>query len=493
VLLACASLVLHAFANGHYGFHRDELYYIVCGDHPNWGYVDHPALIPLFASWSHAIFGDSPLGLRLLPSLVMAATVALTAEFARALGGDRFAQWLAGACALLSPIILLGGVLFASDMFQPLTWLALAWVLLRLEQTGDERWWLAFGAITGFSLNTKYLIGFYVVALAVGLLATRQRKSLSHPWVYLAALLPAVMILPNLLWQRAHGWPFLEFSNALSSGNSLWLSPPMFLLQQVLITGVVASIVWLCGLWACVVRPKFSVARALAIAWLILLIAFDLLHGKIYYLASLYPILLAFGAVRIEEWVSNATARAAALAATVLLCAVHVPFALPILPVDVFIRYEKAIGIVPSAGEHHSPGELPDIFGDMFGWQEMAEKIAAVYRSLSPEDRSRAVFFGNNYGEAAAIDVFGRRLGLPPAISGNNTYYLWGPHGHDGSVIITIGEDWKQHANWFQSSEAVGRIAGTHATLYETDKTIYVLRGMKPPLQDVWPQLKSYR
>jgi hypothetical protein len=492
LLLAAASLVLHAFANGHYGIFRDELYFIVCGDRPAWGYVDQPPVVPLLASWSHAVFGDFLLGFRLLPALVMSATVALTAEFTRALGGGRFAQWLAGLCVLLAPVLLVQGVLFSTDMFQALTWLALGWILVRLEQTGDERWWLAFGAVAGFSLNTKYLIAFYLLALGLGLLATPLRKSLLRPWLYLGALLAAVMVLPNVLWQQAHGWPFIELGRAAAGGKNVEMSPLQFLVQQAVITGFLAAIVWLCGLWACLVRPKLAVARAFPIAWLALLVVFDLSHGKDYYAAAIYPTLLAFGAVRIEEWIRNAIARTAVLAATVVLGAVAVPMALPLLPVDVFIRYQRALGVKPGSGEHLALAELPQHYADMFGWREMAEKVAGVYRSLPPEDRAQAVFFGANYGEAAAIDVFGRRLGLPPAISGHNNYYLWGPRGHDGSVMIVIGGDPKQFAQRFDSYEIAGLISNRYAMPYETDKPIYVLRHLKHTLESAWPRVKSY-
>jgi hypothetical protein len=485
--------MLHVLANGHYGIFRDELYFIVCGDRPDWGYVDQPAVVPLLASWSHAIFGDFLWGFRLLPALVMTITVALTVEFARVVGGGRFAQWLAGSCILLGPIFLLQGVLFLTDMFQALTWLGLGWTLVRLEQTGDERWWLAFGAIAGFSLNTKYLIAFYLMALAVGLLATPQRKSLSRSWVYLAALLAALMVLPNALWQEAHGWPFIELGKAGASGKNIEMSPLAFFLQQIVFTGPMATIVWLCGLWAGVIRPKLVVARVFSIAWLLLLLVFDLSHGKAYYLSAIYPTLLAFGAVRIEEWIGNAMARRAALAGVVVLGALAAPLTLPILPVDVFIRYQKAIGFVPSAGEHQTLGVLPQYYADMFGWREMAEKVAAVYWSLPPQDRARAVFYGENYGEAAAIDVFGRRLGLPPAISGHNSYYMWGPRGHDGSVMIIVGGSTKHYADLFRSFEVAGRIETPHAMPYETGKAIYVLRDMKIPLPDYWPNVKSYR
>ena len=493
LLLFLASLVLHLLANGRYGFFRDELYFIVCGSRPDWGYVDQPAVVPLLAAASHALFGDSVLGFRLLPALVMSATIGLTAEFTGVVGGSRFAQWLAGACVLFGPIFLGQGVLFSTDMFQALTWLGLGWALVRLAQTGDERWWLAFGAIAGFALNTKYLIAFYLGALALGLLATPQRRSLLRPWVYLGALLAAVMVLPNVLWQHAHGWPFIELGKAAEGGKNVAMSVPTFLWQQVIITGLVPAIVWLVGLWAGIVRPRPAVSRAFPIAWLVLLVVFDTSHGKDYYLSAIYPTLFAFGSVRIEEWIGNALARGAVLACLAILGAVAVPLALPILPVDTLIRYQSAIGVKPaSSGEHRKVSVLSQYYADMFGWREMAAKVAAVYRALPPQDRARAVFYGNNYGESAAIDVFGRRLGLPPAIGGHNNYFLWGPRGHDGSVIIIIGGSTKHYADLFSSFEVAGRITTPYAMPDETDMPIYVLRGMKMPLQKYWPNVKSY-
>lgn len=492
LILGLATLGVHLIANGHYGFFRDELYFIVCGRHPAWGYVDQPPLVPLLAAGSYALSGGLLLAFRLLPALVLAMTVAATAEFARVIGGGRFAQWLAGLCTLLAPIFLIQGVLFGTDMFQALTWLALVWVLVRLEQTGDERWWLAFGLITGFSLETKYAVAFFLVALAIGLLATPQRKSLLRPWVYLGALVAAVIVLPNVLWQQAHGWPFLELAAAGANGKNAVLSPLAYFEQQCLLVAPLGMVVALCGLWAGAVRPRLMAARAVAIACLVLFALFDSAHGKAYYLAPVYPALLAFGAQRIEQWFSKAVARGAALAAVVVLGALTAPLTLPVLPIRTFIRYEQTIGITPSSGERLKIGALPQYYADMFGWRDMAAKVAKVYWSLPPGDRARAVFFGNNYGEAAAIDVFGRRLGLPPAISGHNNYYLWGPRGHDGSVIIIIGGSTQHYAELFRSYRIAGRIASPYAMPYETDKPVYVLRGMKEPLQKYWPHVKHY-
>lgn len=492
VLLAIACFVVHACANGNYGFFRDELYFIVCGDHPDWGYADQPALVPLLASWAHALSGDSVWLFRLLPALVMSATVAATAEFTRVLGGGRFAQTLAGIATLFAPIFLLEGTLFFTDMFQPLTWLALGWVLVKIEQSGDERWWLAFGAIAGFSLNTKYLIAFYLAALALALLFTPRRASLLRPWVWAGAALAAVLMLPNVLWQNAHGWPFLELGKAGANGKNLEMSPPAFFVQQLLQIGPLAALVWLAGLWASLVKPRFAVARAFPIAWLLLFAVFDANHGKPYYLAPIYPTLLALGADRIERWVANTAARAAALAVLVAQSIVIAPLTLPILPVETFLRYQSAIGFTPSVGEKLKLAALPQYYADMFGWPQMAQKVAAVYWALPPADRARAVFYGENYGEAAAIDVFGRRLGLPPAISGHNQYFLWGPQGHDGSVMIIIGGSTKHYDEVFASHTVAGHIDAAYAMPYETDKPIYVLRGLKTPLDRFWPSVKHY-
>jgi hypothetical protein len=220
---------------------------------------------------------------------------------------------------------------------------------------------------------------------------------------------------------------------------------------------------------------------------------FVVIHGKPNYMASIYPVLLAFGAVRIEIWVRIPAARAAAIGAVALAGAAIAPLALPILPVDAFVRYQKAIGAKPTTGEHQVLGALPQHYADMFGWPEMARKVAEVYRALPPEDRARAVFYGENYGEAAAIDVFGPRLGLPPAISGHNQYFLWGPRGHDGSVIIIVGGDPRHYADLFRRFEVAGRINAPYAMPYETGQPIYVLRDMKTPLQTFWPTVKHYQ
>jgi len=493
LVLGLATLAIHLVFNAGYGIFRDELYFIVCGDRPAWGYVDQPPLIPLLASWSHALFGNFLVGFRIVPALALSATVALSAEFTRTLGGGRFAQWLAGLCVLFSPQFLAIGLLFTTDTFQPLTWLACGWFLVRLAKSGDERWWIPFGVVVGLSLLSKYAIAFYVVALGIGLLLTPARRSLLRPWLYVGAIIGAIVVLPNVLWQHAHGWPFLELGKAAVNGKNVALSPVAFFAQQLLVMGPLSAPVWIAGLWASSRRPKLAVYRAFSIAYAVLFIFFVINHGKAYYMTPIYPTLLGIGAVVVESWLQSVRWRRAALISVVVAGAVAAPMAIPVFSERAFIAYSTMLGLAPSvtAAEHQKLGLLPQHFADQHGWPEMAEKIAGVYNALPPADRAKAVFLGVDYGEAAAIDIFGRPLGLPTAISGHNNYFLWGPQGHDGSVLIVMGPYWGELLSAYRQVEVAGEIDNPYAMPYETGP-IYVLREPKVPFSFIWPRLKHY-
>src|ERR1700733_589574 len=397
LVLGLAALAIHLTFNAGYGIFRDELYFIVCGDRPAWGYVDQPPLIPILASWSHALFGNALVGFRLIPALALSATIALSVDFARSLGGGRFAQWLVGLSVLFSPYFLALGQLFITDIFQPLTWLACGWLVVRLTRTGDERLWIPFGVVVGLSLLSKYAIAFYVVALGVGLIATPQRRSLKRPWFYVGAVVGAILVLPNVLWQQAHGWPFIELGKAAVNGKNVALSPLAFLVQQVLLIGPLAAPVWIAGLWASSHRPKHAVYRAFPIAYVILFVFFVVSHGKAYYITPIYPTLLGIGAVAIESWLQIPAwrrARRAALVSVTVAGVIAAPMAIPILSEKAFISYSTTLRIAPSAtaAEHQKLGLLPQNFADQHGWAEMAAQVAAVYNALSPADRAKAVF-----------------------------------------------------------------------------------------------------
>jgi hypothetical protein len=220
LVLSATCLLIHLIVNNQYGVFRDELYFIVCGQHPAWGYVDEPPLVPLIAGVSHTFFGTALFPLRLAAALAMTATVGLTAVFARILGGGRFAQWLSGLAVLVSPIYLADGLLLTTDFLQPLTWLGCSWCLVRLAQTRNERWWIAFGAIVGVSLVSKYLIVFYLMGLAVGVVATPLRRSLFRPWLYLVPRSRSSSLDPTSFGRPSMVGPSSRLARPLRAGRT---------------------------------------------------------------------------------------------------------------------------------------------------------------------------------------------------------------------------------------------------------------------------------
>ena len=490
-VLSAVCLLVHLFANSHYGAFSDELYFIVCGLHPAPGYVDQPPLVPLIAASSYALFGMALLPLRLIPALSMAATVGLSAEFARLLGGGRVAQWLAGVAVLLGGVFLVDGLLLTTDMMQPLTWLGCSWCLTKLAQTKDERWWLGFGAIAGISLLSKYLILFYIAGLAAGILATPLRRSLLRPQIYLGALIALAFLAPSAWWQAAHGWPFREIGDAGTNSNNLVLSPLAFFGQQVLFVGPAPALIWIAGLWRLSVRPAMPELRVFPIAYAVMVVLFFVLHGKSYYLAPVYPVLLAAGAVAIEGWFRWPVLRGAVFAVVAGIGLLLAPLALPLLPPDHYVSYARALGIPAgaTATENGKHSALPLHLAGTFGWPEMADKVAAVYRALPENERANAVFFGRNYGEAAAISLYGKL----PSVSGYHNFYLWPPQGHQGDVVITLGGDVTRLMRNYRRADVVGHIDSPYALPYETGVPIYVLRDPRLPLPVLWPQMKYYR
>jgi Dolichyl-phosphate-mannose-protein mannosyltransferase len=492
--LALLTAALHLWANGEYGYHRDELYFIVCGQHPDWGYVDQPPLVPLLASLMHALFPDSLTLFRLIPALAHAATVALTAETARKLSGGNWAQLLAGMTAFLCTILLAFGTIFYTDSLQPLAWLFCGYALISIIRDNNERWWLPLGLVIGLAFMIKYTIAFWVVALLIGLLLTPARRHLARPGPYVAALVATLIVLPNLFWQWAHGWPFLEFAAAATGGNDVVYAPWTFVLIQMRDLNPAIAPIWLAGLAAFAFWDRFADLRAIAIAYLVLLVAMIALHAKSYYPTGAYPVLFAGGAVALEAWLTSRRLRAALLVGVVLFGLPALPFVVPLLPIERFAAYQDFLGVAPEGTDKKlALGRLPQLYAEMFGWRELAALVGHAYQSLSPEERARAVFFANNYGEAAAVDIFAKPWGLPPSIAAHNNYDLWGPRGHSGDVVIHLGGRREDLLKVYASVEAMGKTDNPWTLPLETGQTIWICRGRFKKLDDDWPELKHYQ
>ena len=488
---AIAALALHLLGNAHYGFFRDELYFIICGRHLAFGYVDQPPLVPWLAAASQ-LFGTSLFALRLAPALCAAGVTYLSAVLAQEFGGDRFAQALTALCVTLGSTLLLQGVLLTTDVFQPLVWTASTLFICRLATRGEDLGtsvWL--GVALGVGALSKYSIAFFAFAVLMGLLLTPTRHVLRTRSFQAAVVMGVVLGAPSVVWQLTHGLPFLELLRNGSHGKNVVLGAEAFALAQLKMLNPFFAPVWLVGLWTVWRRAEL---RWIGICYLVLYCVFFLLHAKDYYLMPIYPVLFAAGAAQLASWTRGARILRGAIAgvglATGLLA---LPMGLPILPIDTFIRYEEALHITPTAAEHQKLKRLPQYWADMFGWPELAASMAKVYGTLSDEERRRAYILVDNYGEASAINFFGPALGLPPAISGHNAYFTWGPGTNlDADVMIdmnaTVEDDSKFCAD--------ARLGGTHhseyAMPYESNLSIVVCRGCYEPLWKVFPKQRHF-
>lgn len=495
--LAAFKLVLHLLLANRYGYFRDELYFLDCGRNLAFGYVDHAPFIGLVSRAALAL-GGSLMALRVFPAVAGAMLVALTMVIAWKLGGRAFAQALAGLAVIAAPIFLgLHGIL-TMNAFEPLFWMGSVYCLIRIFDGGDPRWWIVLGALLGLGLENKHSTVFFGVAVGTALLLGPERRWLRTRWPWLAAAVALALFLPNLVWQVQNGFPTLEdLQNVRRTGKNVVLGPVEFAAQQVLLLHPVLLPLWLAGLaWLFAgARGRYRLLGWLYVVFFALLFA---LKGKNYYLAPIYPMLFAAGAVAVDaaldRWrvtEGRPWPRVLIVGVIVAAAAVLAPLVLPILSPERYVAYEKALGITPPKTEVGHRGPLPQHFGDRFGWPEMVAEVARIYHALPPEDRARAAIFANNYGEAGAINLFGPRHGLPPAVSAHQTHFLWGPRGNTGEVLIVLQDDRESLERICASVEE----AGVHFHpwgMAEENNPIFVCRGLTPPLPELWPRLKKW-
>jgi 4-amino-4-deoxy-L-arabinose transferase-like glycosyltransferase len=412
-LSAAAAVALLFAVSSRYGFHRDEFYFIVAGRRLDWGFIDQPPLTPLVARISESIFGLSPTALRVLPALSVGAVSVVSAIIARRFGAGRTGQVFAAFASGFTGVLLGVGHLLSTAAFDYLLWTLGLCFLVMILDGADPRWWLALGATVGVGMQNKYTIGFLAVALLVGLLASDQRHLLAAPLPWLGVAIAVVIASPNLIWQIANGWPQLEMAEALRARGD---GPVAFVLQQPLLASPPLAIPAFAGLWWLVRSEDARRWRPIPVAYALLFLAFLLTGGKAYYLAPMFSVLHAAGAV----WFQRLSAgwRRSMMAVAALGAIGSILVALPVLPVE-------------QSGTFDATGEV----GETVGWTSLIDDIGSVYESIPPGERDGAVVFTDSYGEAGAVDVLGPGRGLPAAASGHNNYWLWGPPDDHGPII----------------------------------------------------------
>ena len=495
-LFAGIKLLIHLWTNlfAGYGIFRDELYYIVSTDHLAAGFVDQPPLSIFILALNRLILGDSLFALRFLPALAGAAAVYLVGVLTTELGGGRKAQALACAAAVVSMIYLGMDAIYSMNAFSILLWQVAILIVLKIVQAPNIRLWLLLGAVLGIGLLNKIDVLWLGAGIAAGIVFTPLRSQLRTPGPWLSAMLAFLFFLPYLLWNAMNDWAHIEFISNATSGKYSGLSAVEFITGQFLLNNPSTVPLWLGGLYFLFSKR----GHAFRIGGVIFATAFVILlangHSKAEYLCSAFGILFAAGGVLFEfssaPWMRFAALRLypIVLGAGLLLA----PLTLPILSEQSYIEYASVLGVRPHTAESKRLGDLPQFYADMHGWEELASAVGAVYRTLTPEEQRSASIYAQNYGEASAMTFFGRSLGLPHAISGHNSYYLWGPRSLDSSVVIVVGGNRQNHEEIFEEVTLMTRFSAPYVMPYEDNLPIFVCRRLKVPIAEVWPRTKNY-
>jgi len=503
VLFAVANFLLHLYFNNRYGYFRDEFDYISCGDHLAWGYVDQPPLIPFLIHICRALLGDSLRSIRFIPALASSLLIVQTAAIARELGGRRYALLLSAVCALIAPQYLSNGSLLGTNCLEPNLWMGCAYFAILAIQGNGPRYWLWFGVLAGLGLEEKYSIALFGLGIVVGLLLTEQRRIFLNKWIWLGGLAALLIFLPNVLWNIKYDWPFVQLIRGVrAEGRDVVLGPFPYFFQQTLLVNPLTAPIWLAGLFALLFSMRFKPYRALGWCYLVCYTVFFMLHGKNYYLAPVYPMLLASGAVVIESAIHR-TANAGphrrwlklVIALVLLASGAHLtPVVVPVLSPDGFLAYTKYLPFKLPVMEHaHARAALPQWYSDQFGWKEIVDETAVAWNRIPAAERPGCGIFAQDYGQAGAIDFFGRRAGLPPALSGHQTYFLWGPRGYSGNCMIVLDDRREVLERLWEHVEYVGTSADNPYAL-EKQIDVFLCKDAKfGTLTQLWPKLKRWR
>jgi len=479
------------------GYFIDELYYIACTDHLDFGYVDHPSLSILILWAVRSLFGDSLPVLRFLPALAGATAVFLVALIARRLGAGLFGQAVAAGAAMAGSIWQVMFGMYSMNAFEILIWEGCFLILIEIERLNRPQLWLAFGALAGLGLENKHTVVLLAVGLGVGLLATPARRHLAQRWIWLGVAVALLLLTPNLIWQAANGWPSLEFYYNADVLKNVPTPPLEVVLQQILFMNPGALPVWLAGLAFLLLHREGKPYRHLG--WLFLTLFVLMVVGQKSRpdrITAAYAVVLAAGGAMIGLAAQRRPWRwlkAALPAALVVNGMVTLPLTVLVLSPQATANYGAALGIVPQIEQGGGKiSALPQWLADRFGWEQLADDVWKAAQHLTPEERATAIILAPSYGQAGAIALHGRGRGLPPVYGCQNSYFHWGPPPDPVEAAILVGFREETARALFNEVTQAGLHDCDWCMPWRDNDPLWLCRGPKVRFADVWPEFKNY-
>jgi hypothetical protein len=493
---AAVKFAIHLYYAPGYGFFFDELYTIALSRHLAFGYVDLPPLVPALVALSRAVLGGSLFATHIVPALAGSATLVLVCLITKEFGGKTFAVALSALAFLVVPLWLVFDSFFCYDSIDQLVLAGFLYVLARFLRTGDKRLWIALGLIAGIACMTKMTILFLGPGFLAALLASTYRKDLITPWPWIGGALCLIIAAPYLLWQSANHWPTLEYWTNYGTVRVYRASIQQYFTNILVYMSPLLLPLWIVGL-ARIFRRFHGVNYGFfGLLFLITLILMFLLHASVRMLAVLFIPLLAAAAVFLEDFLAGTRWKhwmnAAAAVYLLAVGIVNIPISLPVVPMDQLLTVlDPFKPFYQSLREFNgAKTETPVFLSGRMGWDELVRGIAEVYDQLPAEDRAVVGIYADGYPIAGAIDMFGPSYGLPHAVSGSLTYYLWGP-GYSWDTMIIVNGRSNNMSVFFNECEKKGVVSNEYSAF--GDAYLFVCRKPKVPADAIWGSLKDFR
>jgi 4-amino-4-deoxy-L-arabinose transferase-like glycosyltransferase len=460
--------------------HRDEFLYLAEGRHMEWGFMEVPPLLSVFA-WLTNIFGVEMFWMKLWPSLFGSFTYVIVGKIILSLGGRSFALFLAFLPFIFGVYLRLF-YLFQPNFLEVFFWTVLAFSIIRYIQTEKNKWLYVFGISAGLGMMSKYSVAFFIVSIAAGLLCTPQRKTLFNKYFWFASIIGLLIFLPNIFWQFQNHLPVVFHMRELQQTQLQYIDTPSFLIDQVLMN-LPCVFVWMVGFWFTAFTQKGRPYRFAAWTYFFVIILLIVLHGKNYYSIGVYPMLLAFGSFHLEQFTLHRKYLRYVLVLIIFILGLPlVPAALPVASPKKLDRYYNAMkfsNTVLLKWEDLQYHPLPQDFSDMLGWEEMTQKVARAYNLLNNIEKQHTILFCDNYGQAGAVNFYAKKYHIPYAYSDNASFLYWLPDSMHIDNIILVTDDQQEMQHDFIKDFSYAGVNDSVTNVYarERGSLIITLKG----------------
>jgi hypothetical protein len=478
--LAFIKLIIQLIGNRNYGFHRDELLHLSVSEHLDWGFMEFPPFIGLIGKLSYLFFDYSLTGTRLFPTLAGVAILVLCCLITKELKGNRFAIFLAGICILAFLPFYRNHTLFQPVAFDQLFWTLGFYYLTRFLNTEDKKYLLLIGLTLGVGLMNKYTILIWVMGIFIGMIFHQKGKVFKNKWWYISGIISLLIILPNLIWQFQNKLPFISHLQELNDSQLSQINVLKFGLEQ--LNFPFTLVVSVIGVIYLINRLEY---RPIGIAAIIIFFSMWLLQSKSYYVFALYPVLFSAGSVRIGNWLEGKNKRWNYVVVLILLVPAlpYIPHLTPLLPIEKYVKYSNL-------EEQNGRIELTGDYADMFGWEEQVKAVDSLFQSLN--EKENCVLWAENYGEAGALKILGKKYDLPNPISRHGSFWKWGYGNEKAEVWISLGNEQPSVEYIFEETHLVKMIYHKYAIGEENGIPLYICRKPKLDIKQWWKNYEPY-